>query len=145
MYIVETRTISGITQSLEVKHNNRFFVKFPKEFNIAVWQIQKINKPKYADSKWMNIEIFFLDTIELSISKSLFNLIILIQTQKTNNQTKPLFIFDIVNCDQKGEEIETWEIGVDDITYIDFGNCDYSSDDIQQIKMIIKPLFCLLK
>lgn len=130
----------------EPKFNNRFIVNFPKELNIECRQVQKINKPKYSNFKWMNMEITFIDPISPSTSESLNELIKFIEIRKSvNNKTMPLFKFNIVSLDPTGKEVETWQISVEDIILIDFGEFDYMSDSLQLPKMIIKPLNCVLK
>jgi len=129
----------------EPKRQNRFYVKFPEEINIESWFIQKINKPKYhiTENKWENIQVTFLDPIGSSTSQRIHELI---KNQFfINKETKPIFIFDIIAVDPTGLDVEDWEIGVEEVLYIDFGNLDYSIDEISEISMWVKPQYCTLK
>lgn len=132
----------------EPMRKNRFLVKFPDEFKLEEWYTESINRPKYTvGSKWSNMEIVFRDVVGHSSSKALFNLIKFIEKFKvyTEPQQLPLFLFEILMLDPTGIAVETWQIAVEEIVTIDFGNCDYGSDEIEKPRMIIKPLYCVLK
>ena len=40
-----TEFLKSIPFDYEPKRQNRFFVKFPDEFGIELWKVQRINKP----------------------------------------------------------------------------------------------------
>jgi hypothetical protein len=130
----------------EPKRQNLFMVNFPKEFNIESWLVTKIFRPKFIDNKWANIEIVFKDPVAPSSTKPLFNLIKFTEKFKsyTAPQQLPLFLFEITMLDPTGVVVEKWQIAVEEIVMIDFGKCDYGSDEIQEPKMIIKPSYCTL-
>jgi TFIIF-interacting CTD phosphatase-like protein len=134
----------NIEKSYEPKRENLFLVKFPEEFKINSWVVQKVNRPKYADGKWENIEITFVDPIAESTTKRLFDLIEIIEKRKINN-VSPLFIFNILTCDSTGIVVEDWEISVSDVILIDFDNHDYSSDKLLKPRMVVDPKYCQLK
>lgn len=119
----------------EPKRNNRFIVLFDKSINLPSWSVQKINKPKFTNNEWDNIKIDFIDPIGPSTSSKLFELC------KTKNKD---FTFEIISLDPTGVEIEKWLIVVENILTINFGDLDYSDDDIQKPYIVIKPSSCNL-
>ena len=71
---MEYKTFNTVTD-FEPKRNNRFIVRFPKEFKIADWCIQSITKPKYVNGEWDTIKIEFHDLVDYSVSEGLINMI----------------------------------------------------------------------
>jgi hypothetical protein len=129
----------------EPKRQNRYMVEFPKEFQLEPWFVKTANKPKYNNLGWINMKMTFIDPVEPSSSKALLNLIKFAETQRKITPLElPIFFYDLVSLDPTGVVIERWRIGVNEIIFVDFGECDYSSSDIQQPLLIIKPLFCQL-
>jgi hypothetical protein len=47
--------------------------------------------------------------------------------------------------DPTGVNVETWLIIGGDTFTIDFGNLDYSSDEVQIIKMSLTPIHCRIE
>jgi hypothetical protein len=134
----------------EPKKINRFVVNFPKEFEIESWMVQKINKPRFEKNGWQDIEIDFIDTIAPSTSQKLFKLISLKNNKKFQfvdlfkKYKKPMFEFTISAIDPTGVEVEKWIIFVNAVVYVDFSEFNYDDDNITQLKMILKPLDCVL-
>ncbi|MFW5847366.1 MAG: hypothetical protein ACOCVF_00405 [bacterium] len=126
----------------EPKTMSRFVVKFPNQFNIFDWTITKINKPKFTNGKWEDMKIVFVDPIGLSTSKGLYNIIDFLK--KDVNDNKSLFNIKIKLLDPTGIEIEEWVIYVEEVLTINFGELDYSNDNIQEPYLILKPLNCVL-
>jgi hypothetical protein len=127
----------------EPKRNNRFLVEFPEQFNIELWAVQKINKPKFTDGKWEDIKIEFIDPIGPSTSQSLFGIVNFLKTNNSND--KKLFDVKIKSLDPTGVEVEEWVVEVEKVLTINFGELDYADDKIQQPYLILKPLNCILK
>jgi hypothetical protein len=142
-YMEEKKTLPV---EYEPMRQNRFLVKFPDEFQLELWYTESIERPKYVKNKWSNMKIVFRDAVGHSSSKALFNLIKFVEKFKiyTEPQQLPLFLFEIQMLDPTGVAVEKWQIAVEEIISIDFGNCDYSSDEIEKPRMIIKPLYCTL-
>lgn len=123
----------------ESKRNNRFLVNLPKEIDIEPWVITGVSKPKLFNGQWGHIHMYFVDPIGPSTSQRLF---ILINDIKEKNYK---FNFTIESLDPTGVVVEEWFIDVEEVDEIDFGNLDMQDDNIQRIKMIIKPSNCVLK
>ena len=136
----------------EPKRQNRFIVEFPKEFGIQEWIVNTASKPKYKigalglNNRWEDMEVTFKDPIGPSSSKVLFNLIKFVEElEKVIPTGLPLFTYKLISLDPTGVEVEVWEIGVQDIVSIEFGqDLDYASEEMQTPKIIIKPMYCLL-
>lgn len=134
----------------EYKRINRFMVEFPEELGLESWMVQNISKPKFENNKWQNIEIDFIDPIGPSASQKLHELIRLNNNKKFQildlfkKHKKPIFEFTILALDPTGVEVEKWIICVKAILYVDFGKFDYNNDNITHLKMILKPLDCVL-
>jgi hypothetical protein len=127
----------------EPKRNNRFLVEFPEQFNVQLWSIKKINKPKFTDGKWEDIKIEFVDPIAPSTSQSLFGIVNFLKTNNSND--KNLFDVKIKSLDPTGVEVEEWVVNVEKVLTINFGELDYGDDKIQQPYLILKPLNCVLE
>jgi hypothetical protein len=125
----------------EPKRKNRFIVEFPKEFELEPWLVNNIDRPKYVNYKWEEMEVTFKDPICNSSSEALFKLIKFVETFK-DHQVSPLFLFYITMLDPTGVAVEKWEIAVEELISINFGDLDYGSDECQEPKMIIKPAYC---
>lgn len=125
--------------SYEPKTNNRFVVEFPIECNISEFTVNTITNPKYINGEWQDIHITFYDPLTTSTTLGLYKLIKFVQD---NNQK---FTIKIKSLDPIGVNVETWLINVGNTFTIDFGNLDYSSDELQIIKMSLTPIDCRLE
>jgi len=133
----------------EPKRNNRFIVILPPEFGIESYFIQKINRPKISFTQnkyeWANIELELFDVIGPSTTKAIYKIIDFCQEHKNLNVKENfLFSLSIQSLDPVGCVVEEWVIDIKEILNIDFGDCDYSNDDVQKIKILIKPYNCEL-
>ena len=120
----------------------RFVLEFPKEFGIDSFAVQKVNRPKLINYEWQDFEIYLLDIIEPSTSKSIAKMIDYCKDAK--NTREILFSFSILTLDARGIKLNTWKIDVAELVDVDFGTCDYEVDDFQIIKVTLKPLNCTL-
>jgi len=93
------------------------------------------------------MEVTFKDPIGPSTSQALFKLVQVIkELKKLIPQELPIFIYKLVSLDPTGVVVETWEIGVQEIFSIEFGqDLDYSSEEMQTPKIVIKPMYCILR
>jgi hypothetical protein len=121
--------------SYEPKKNNSFIVEFPTEFDIPSFAVNRITNPKHINGEWADIHIVFCDPIYPSTTLGLYKLI------KYNQN----FIIKIKSLDPIGTNVETWIITVGNTFKIDFGNLDYSNDELQTIKMDLTPINCQLE
>jgi hypothetical protein len=147
----------SINNTHEPKCQNRFIVEFPREFGIQEWLVSIASKPKYilrtydfkgntVGGRWEDMMVTFKDPIGPSSTKPLYQLIKLVEElKKITLPGLPLFTYKIFMLDPTGITVETWEIGVQDIISIEFGeNLDYSSDEFVSPKITMRPLYCLL-
>lgn len=76
-----------------------------------------------------------ISTVGPSTEQLIFELIEYIKTQKDNEIVLTLELNDL---DPTGVEISKWEINIKEILLVDFGSCDYSTGEINMIKIIMK-------
>ncbi len=156
--------IRGIPFEYEPKKVSRFFAEFPNELGIEVWKIQKFKRPhlKIASTEipfvneknyvtghyqWDTIPITFLDPIGPSTSQQLMEWVRLHAESLTGRMgyaagyKKNLILKAL---DPTGVPVEKWFIEQAMITDVDFGDNDYSSDEIQQITVTVQPWRCIL-
>lgn len=139
-----TEFLKSIPFDYEPKRQNRFFVKFPDEFGIELWKVQRINKPTlFGTTAWAYIEIGFLDPIGPSTSQQLYAVIKSLEKIKKGDN-KTLFEFHIQSLDPTGVVVEDWLIKVEEVISIDFGYCNMDSDEMQEIIMVVQPYDCIL-
>jgi hypothetical protein len=136
---MENKTVNTISD-FEPKRNNRFIVRFPKEFQIVDWCLQSITKPKLVNGEWELIKIEFNDFIDYSVSDALINMIKFLQSD--DKKLVEIYL-DILS--QSGEVVDEWLITFNQILSVDFGDCNYDNDDIQRPILIFKPIDCILK
>jgi hypothetical protein len=132
----------------EPMRQNRFIVEFPEQFGIQLWHVSTASKPKYSGSKWENMEVTFIDPIgPPSTSHLLFKLIETLEIlQKVKSSDSPIFMYKLMSLDPTGVVVETWEISVGEVLSVDFGkDLDYSSDELQMPKIVMRPMYCVLK
>jgi hypothetical protein len=144
------------TPEYDPKRAYNFAVEFPSEFNINPETVKSINKPTVTLKKreinilnlfrfsrikpvWGNIQITFSDPIYPSTSEALLNLVELCEKKRGNK-----FTFKIKSTDHAGTEVESWTIDVKNIVSVEFGKYDYSSKDVQNLKLVLKPSNCIL-
>lgn len=123
------------------KSNNMFLVNLPKEIDIEPWVITGVSKPRFINGQWSDMDILFADPVGLSTSQRLF---ILINNIKEKGY-KFNFTIQSLYPDESGKVVEEWFIDVEEVVEIDFGNLDMQNDNIQRIKMLIKPSNCVLR
>lgn len=156
--------IRGIPFEYEPKRQNRFFAEFADELGIEVWKVQKFKRPSmkinsveidYMNEKnyvagrytWNSMTIDFLDPIGPSSSQQLMEWVRLHAESLTGRMgyaagyKKNILLKAL---DPTGIEVEKWFLEQCMITSIDFGDNDYSTDDLQKISLEIQPWRCIL-
>ena len=119
----------------ESKKQNRFLVQFPEELGeISGFCVSSISRPIWSPKNgWGEFKIKMHDLIAPSISKQVFEAI---------NNYKSLedkcIEFSVQVLDPTGLIIDSWTIN-GEISFIDFGEMNYGSDDNVYITMIIEP------
>ena len=156
--------IRGIPFEYEPKRVNRFFAEFDTSLGVEVWSITKFKRPKmtinsveipFVNEKnyvagqyfWEAMDITFLDPIGPSTSQVLMEWVRLHAESLTGRMgyaagyKKNILLKAL---DPGGVEIEKWTLEQCMITGIDFGDNDYSSDELQNITVTIQPWRCIL-
>lgn len=118
-----------------LKKENRFLVEFPFEFNISSWLVDKVDLPHKSEGIWNDISIYFIDPIEINTTKILYDLL---QKNVSNFRIK------ISDLNGKSDPFNFWEINVDTIRSVNFGQVNYESDQIRKIVLKLKVIDCKL-
>jgi hypothetical protein len=156
--------LRGIPFEYEPKRVNRFFVEFPDELGIEVWKVQKIKRPSkkinsvpipfvnetnYVAGKytWDEMTITFLDPIGPSTSQQVMEWVRLHAESLTGRMgyaagyKKNLLLKAL---DPTGIEVEKWFLEQCMVTGVDFGDNDYTSDDLSNVVVTFQPWRCIL-
>lgn len=122
--------IDDTSKKYEPNRENRFSVNL-KGLDIPGYLIQNIDKPKYdlKNKEWTNINITIVD-IPSTPSKVIFDNI--------NNMHDNDHEITIKSLSPIGETVLEMKI-IGNYTLIDFGKCDYASEEISTIKLEFKP------
>lgn len=131
-----------IPNQYEPIRNCRFEFKLPKEFGIENWLIQSVSLPKFSKDENGNfIEykmlVTFINLIGPSAAQKIFHNFIV---ENKNN-----FDCELSLLDPTGIEVSLWEIKINDVISIDFGQLDYDNDSINIIEMILNVEKAILK
>jgi hypothetical protein len=156
--------IRGIPFEYEPKRINRFFAEFADELGIEVWKVQKFKRPSmkinsvpiqfmneqnYVAGRytWDSLSLDFLDPIGPSTSQQLMEWVRLHAESLTGRMgyaagyKKNILLKAL---DPTCIEVEKWFLEQCQIVSIDFGDNDYSSDELQKITLEIQPWRCIL-
>lgn len=156
--------IRGIPFEYEPKRVNRFFAEFPDELGIEVWKVQKFKRPSmkinsveidFMNEKnyvagrytWDTMSITFLDPIGPSTSQQLMEWVRLHAESLTGRMgyaagyKKNILLKEL---DPTGIEVSKFFLEQCMITSIDFGDNDYSNDELSNITLEIQPWRCIL-
>lgn len=160
---IENRLIN-VPFQYEPKRQNRFYAKFPDELGINVWQIQKFNRPKMTIGKteigflntknyvagiyeWDEVTIDFLDPIGPSTSQAVMEWVRMHAESLTGRMGyaagyKKNIILEAL--DPTTLAVEQWYLEQCQITSVDFGDNDYTSDDLAGVSVTVQPWRCIL-
>ncbi len=127
----------------EPKRPNRFILLFPDEFQIPHQVVKTSVRPSATFNngtvEWEEIEIVLRDPIGPSMAQRMHELFLRVGSSFTNRE----FEYRIQMLGPVGDIVEEWFI-TGFVSRIDFGELDYSSDELMDIKLIIKPTSCVL-
>lgn len=154
----------GVPFEFEPKRVNRFFAQFQDDLGIKVWQIQQFKRPSmtinsvpvqymneqnYVAGKyvWNEVTIKFLDAIGPSTSQSVMEWVRLHAESLSGRMGyaagyKKDIILD--SLDPTGVLVERWILEKCMITGVDFGDNDYTSDDLTNVELTVQPWRCIL-
>lgn len=120
---------------LEPIHSNRFYLIFPKEFELEPYCVKKMSEIKFDfKSGWKDIVISIQDVIGLEITKRI--------SENVVGGQQGTFILE--KLDPTGVCIEKIKIN-SKLIYINYGDFNYSSDKLNVIKIKIRPISIIIE
>ena len=140
----------------EPKKQNRFSLIFPTEIGIESYLVQTVSRPsatinmKSYKAKWDNMRISFVDPIGPSTSSKIYNWMKLQEKSRITRLQEKIFSFFCKNIKNKkiklilqaldptGIEIERFVLNDCEIVEVNFGNNDYTSEELLMPWIIIK-------
>lgn len=154
----------GIPFEYEPKRNNRFYAEFPDELGIETWKVQKIKRPSIKINSvqvpFMNemqyvagrttfdtVSITLIDTIGPSTSQQVMEWIRLhFESLSGRMGYKAGYAKNIIlkSLDPAGVEIDKFLLEQCQIVSVDFGDNDYSNDELLNITIEVQPYRCVL-
>ena len=115
-------------------HSSRFILNFPKEFQLDPSCVQKLSPIKYNfKTGWEEIVISIYDIIEMELTKTI--------SENIRPDQRGTFILN--KLDPCGESIEKIQIN-SKLVDINFGEFDYASNELNVIKLTIKPMSIII-
>jgi hypothetical protein len=150
---VEMDELFAPQPELEPKREGRFIVEFHQDLNIPSYLCSYFDRPAITEGVWDKMTAVFYDPIGPSATKAIYGLL------KRFNYSFPRHVliektdyyyendYDVVylmSVDPTGVVVETWLVQMGVINSVDFGKCDYSSDEIQKVTMVFTPSSCEL-
>lgn len=156
--------LRGTPTQYEVLRNNRWELQFPTELNIESWLCQMTKYPKLTINsvaipflntefyvpgiyKWSEFEIEFIDPIGPSASQKINEWVHLHVESLTGRMgysfgAKKNLI--LKSLDPTGVAVSQWTMYQCHIKEADFGEADYSNDELKKVKIIVQPDYCEL-
>lgn len=141
----------------EPKLKNRWLIKFKGDYKeIPSWSLSKTSRPKWdcitppeginnanswnymGGAKWNDIEIELRDPVDISTTKILMNAARLAGSSSVK-YPKNKIKYDLELLDPTGVVVERWKIK-GKVKSFDFGDLDYSKDELLLIKLIVEPI-----
>lgn len=126
----------------EVKRTNRWRFDFPIEFDIESWLIQSVSLPKFTKDEKGNFTEFkmsltFINPIGPSSDTKIY--------QNFITKNKKDFECKLFLLDPTGEKVSLWDLKINDLISIDFGQLDYGDDSINIIEIILNVEKAILR
>tara|TARA_R110000803_G_scaffold13218_8_gene37326 strand:- start:484 stop:1029 length:546 start_codon:yes stop_codon:yes gene_type:complete len=156
---VETPLGINIAAAYEPMRRNRWVLNFPEVLNFHPWVISSVDTPTYVFSEdgngWEDMTIKFGNPVGTPSTTVLWDLIngisdnqnlINIDEDVLSNLRDRFsdirengLTFNLELLDPTGVVVSKWTIHECDIKRIDFGSLDYSSDELFEHYMVVKP------
>lgn len=150
---------------IEPKRNNRWVVEFPADLEFSEWMVQTSSRPSVTinpteiqfmntstyvagRSTWGTMTITFIDPIGPSATQKVTQWIrqcVEHTTGRMGYATNYKKNIVLKMLDPAGETVEKWLIQGAMITEANFGDLDYSSDDLANVSITIQPDRCILE
>jgi hypothetical protein len=148
----------------EPKRKNRWLIRFPSELGIQEWWASTASRPTITQEAkaipfintetyvvgrftWGTIDVTFRDPIGPSASQALMEWVRLHSESVTGRQGYAAGYkknVDLEMLDPTGVVVEKWRLEGTFISSANFNNLDYSSDDLADITVTLRPDRCIL-
>ena len=148
----------------EPKKQNRFILRFPSSLGINEWFVISSSRPKITIGEveipflntstyvagrfnWEAIDVTFKDPIGPSAAQALMEWVRLHAESVTGRMGYAAGYkkdIELEMLDPTGVVVEKWILQGTFITNADFGSLDYSSEDIAEITVTLRPDRCIL-
>jgi hypothetical protein len=148
----------------EPKKQNRFILRFPSSLGINEWFVISSSRPKITIGEveipflntstyvagrfnWESIDVTFKDPIGPSAAQALMEWVRLHAESVTGRMGYAAGYkkdIELEMLDPTGVVVEKWILQGTFITNADFGSLDYSSEDIAEITVTLRPDRCIL-
>jgi hypothetical protein len=148
----------------EPKRTNRFIITFPSSLGINSWYVEKASRPTidigkkeikflntetYVSSsfKWNEIAVTLRDPIGPSAAQAVMEWVRLHAESVTGRMGYAAGYkkdIDLELLDPPGAVVQKWRLEGTFITSANFGSLDYSSSDIADIAVTLRPDRCIL-
>lgn len=134
-------------ESFQPKTVNRWMVELPKEFKIESFVIQKTSRPEYyynlfGQKIYKPIDIYLTDPIGPSSALGVDRMEEMLKPKTFIERLlgiRKTFDYTLKLLDSVGSEVERWSIKKCKIVNVQYGELDYSKNDITKIKLTIQP------
>jgi hypothetical protein len=148
----------------EPKKQNRFILRFPSSLGINEWFVTSTSRPKatigeveipflntstYVAGRfnWETVDVTFKDPIGPSASQAIIEWFRLHAESVTGRMGYAAGYkkdIELEMLDPTGVVVEKWILQGTFLTNVDFGSLDYSSEDIAEITVTLRPDRCIL-
>jgi len=148
----------------EPKKQNRFILRFPSSLGINEWFVVSTSRPKITIGEveipflntstyvagrfnWESIDVTFKDPIGPSATQALMEWVRLHAESVTGRMGYAAGYkkdIELEMLDPTGVVVEKWILQGTFLTNADFGSVDYSSEDIAEITVTLRPDRCIL-
>lgn len=148
----------------EPLRKNRFLFRFPSDLGIQEWWVKSGSRPKFSQTsteipflntsnyvigryKWETIQISLRDPIGPSASQAVMEWVRLHSESVTGRQGyAAAYKRDVIleMLDPTGTAVSQWILKSCQIVDANFGELDYSQDDLATIELTIQPFYCVL-
>jgi hypothetical protein len=148
----------------EPKKQNRFILRFPSSLGINEWFVVSTSRPKITIGEveipflntstyvagrfnWESIDVTFKDPIGPSATQALMEWVRLHAESVTGRMGYAAGYkkdIELEMLDPTGVVVEKWILQGTFLTNADFGSLDYSSEDIAEITVTLRPDRCIL-
>ena len=148
----------------EPLRKNRWLLRFPADLGIQEWWCKTASRPKITQEgkaieflntetyvvgryKWNSIQVTLRDPIGPSASQAIMEWVRLHSESVTGRQGYAAGYkrdVELEMLDPTGVVVSKWILKNVMITDADFGNLDYSSDDLAEITLTLQMDYCIL-